>query len=365
MPEAVARCAAVAVVPHLDPQLVRPVADDHVRVAGVRVLQRVGQALLDDPIRREVDPARKRERLTVDVQLDGQPGAADLVEQRVEAVKPGLRHKLRFLTVASHRGQKASHLGQRHAPGALHALERIAVLVERLGQLVPDGADLEHHHADGVGDDVVELARDPRALLRHRDARCCLTLALGPDRTFLGCLGLVGALAQGVAGEPGDDEPKGDEDELAGRRRVGDVVDDDDDPEGDDGEAEARLQAAPQISEHERGRQPHDAEAPDERNQESVVERDRRGQHPVGRRPAEGEPPPREDRRDEDHQQEHGEPQVRRRCARRIATDDKLQHAGDRQKRDQGVHPVRPREILESGHTLKVLQVFPRRLLPE
>ena len=219
--EAVARCAAVAVVPYLDPQLVRPVADDHVRVARVRVPQCVGQALLDDPIRREVDSARKRERLTVDVQLDGQPGAADLVQQRVEAVQPGLRHELHFLTVASHRRQEASHLGQGHAPGALDALERIAVLVERIGQLVPDGADLEHHHADCVGDDVVELARDPRALLRHRDPRCCLTVAFGPDRAFLGGLGLVGALTQGVAGEPGDDEPKGDEDEVAGRRRAG------------------------------------------------------------------------------------------------------------------------------------------------
>ena len=44
---------------------------------------------------------------------------------------------------------------------------------------MPDGADLEHHHADGVGDDVVQLARDARALLGHGDPGGRLALALG------------------------------------------------------------------------------------------------------------------------------------------------------------------------------------------
>ena len=90
-----------------------------------------------------------------------------------------------------------------------------------VGQLVPHGADLEDHHADGVGDDVVELARDPRALLRHRDPRRGLTLPLGLGRACLRRLGLLGSLAQRVAGEPGDPEPERDEDEVAGRRVPG------------------------------------------------------------------------------------------------------------------------------------------------
>jgi membrane protease YdiL (CAAX protease family) len=52
---------------------------------------------------------------------------------------------------------------------------------------VPDGADLENHHADGVRDDVVELTRDPRALFCHRDARSRLSVALvaaPDDRNF-------------------------------------------------------------------------------------------------------------------------------------------------------------------------------------
>ena len=77
-----------------------------------------------------------------------------------------------------------------------------------VGKLVPDGADLEHHHADRVGDDVVELARDPRALLGDGDARRRLALPLGLRRTLLGRLGLLGALAQGEAGEPADREQR-------------------------------------------------------------------------------------------------------------------------------------------------------------
>ena len=92
--------------------------------------------------------------------------------------------------------EEPAHLGERRAPGLLDAPERLAVLGERVGELVPDGADLEHHHADRVGDDVVELARDPRALLRDGDARRRLALALGLDRALLRRLGLLGALAQ-------------------------------------------------------------------------------------------------------------------------------------------------------------------------
>jgi hypothetical protein len=194
VPEAVTRRVALAVVAYLDLQLVRPIADDHVRVAGVRVLERVCQALLDDAIRREVEPTWQWERLAVHVQLDGEPGAADLVQERVEAVEAGLRRELRLLAVAAHRGQQAPHLGERHAAGTLDAGERIAVLRERVGELVPDGADLEDHHAHCVGDDVVELACDPRALLRHRDAGRGFALALRLGGARFRCLGLLCAL---------------------------------------------------------------------------------------------------------------------------------------------------------------------------
>ena len=86
---------------------------------------------------------------------------------------------------------------------------------------MPDGADLEHHHAHGVGDDVVELTGDPRTLLGHRDACSRLALALGVDGAFFRRFGLLGTLTQCVARDPGDHEPEGNEDVVADRRGPG------------------------------------------------------------------------------------------------------------------------------------------------
>ena len=54
------------------------------------------------------------------------------------------------------------------------ASEVAVVAVDRFG--------LEHHHAHGVADDVVELACDAGALIGHRDACRRLSLALGERR---------------------------------------------------------------------------------------------------------------------------------------------------------------------------------------
>ena len=178
-------------------QLVGPVAHRHVGVAGAGVLERVGQALLHDPVRRQVDrragagTARRR-------RAAGRAGPARPTSSSSEsrASRPGWGTSSTLVAVAAHRGEQAAHLGQRRAPGLLDAAERVAVLAERVGELVPDGADLQHHHADGVGDDVVELARDPRTLLGHRDPRGRVPLPLGLGRAHLRRLGLLGPLAE-------------------------------------------------------------------------------------------------------------------------------------------------------------------------
>src|SRR4029453_14348919 len=79
--EAVALRAPLAVVPPLNRQLVRPIANGHVRVAGMRMLERIRQAFLDDAISGEVNPPREREGLAVHMESDGQPGTADLAQQ--------------------------------------------------------------------------------------------------------------------------------------------------------------------------------------------------------------------------------------------------------------------------------------------
>ena len=251
------------------------------------------------------------------------------------------------------------------AAGPLDAFERIPVLGEHLRELVSDGADLEHHHADGVGDDVVELPGDPCALLGDGDACGGLALALGPGGAFFRRFGLLGTLAQGVARDPSDHEPEGNEDEDAGRLIARDVVDDDHDADEHDDQANTRLHGAPQVPEQERACQPDDAEAADERKQQSVDERERRGQEPVGRRSGEGKAPTCEQRQHENRHRRYGEPQRRGRRARRVASDDELEHARDRQERDQQLEPVLTREVSDPAHELKVLQALPLRLLPE
>ena len=93
---------------------------------------------------------------------------------------------------------------ERRAAGPFDVPERVAVLRELVGQPVPHRADLEHHDADRVRDDVVQLACDPRALLGDRDAGGRLAFAFGLVRPRLGGFGLRGSLAQREADEPAD-----------------------------------------------------------------------------------------------------------------------------------------------------------------
>ncbi len=113
---------------------------------------------------------------------------------------------------------------------------------------MPDGADLEDHHADGVGDDVVELARDAGALLGHGEAGGRLPLALGVVRPDLRRLGPLDALAHGEAGEPADREQQRGEEQLA-RVVARIVVHDDRGPAEHDRQAIARLDGVAQVAE--------------------------------------------------------------------------------------------------------------------
>jgi hypothetical protein len=188
------------------------------------------------------------------VHVHGQPGSAHLLQQRIEAGERRLRRELEPV-VAAHRPEQPAHLRERPPPGLLDVPERVAVLFELVRQAVAHGAHLEDHDAQGVGDDVVQLPRDPHALLCDRDARRRLPLALRLPRALLGRVGLRGALAQGEAGEPGDRDEERDEDELARRvRRV--VVHDDRRAAHCHGEADPRLGAVGEVPEQERRREP-------------------------------------------------------------------------------------------------------------
>ena len=68
------------------------------------------------------------------------------------------------LAVAQQAEQPA-HLAERLLAGVLDDVERVARLVELVVEHAPAAARLQDDDADRVGDDVVQLARDPRALL--------------------------------------------------------------------------------------------------------------------------------------------------------------------------------------------------------
>jgi hypothetical protein len=65
--------------------------------------------------------------------------------------------------------------------------------------------------------------------------------------------------------------------------RPRDIVDDRQGAPEDDGKADPRLPVVAQVPEQERRGQPDDPDAADERDEQSVDERQRRGDEPVGR----------------------------------------------------------------------------------
>ena len=108
------RCGAArtAVVLDLDVERPHQVADRDPGSSTTGVLQRVGQALLDDPIRRELEPRIQRPPRALDRQLDGEARTPNLFDQRVQPIEPGKRLSAR----RPRRGSRACD-ACRSAPG--------------------------------------------------------------------------------------------------------------------------------------------------------------------------------------------------------------------------------------------------------
>ena len=203
-----------------------PYCDGHLGLAAAGVLEGVGEPLLHDAVRREVEGARQRDRLTVHLEPHGEPRGAYVVHQ-ASAGRPardpaGARAGRRPAACAPSR-RRISASAVRPACSTFCEASPSSVAVRHP---VAHRPHLQDHHADRVGDDVVELARDPAALLGHRHPGRRLPLPLGAQRALLRGLGPLGPLPQRVADEPADREEDRGEDEVAGRAcRV--VVDDD------------------------------------------------------------------------------------------------------------------------------------------
>ena len=114
-------------------------------------------------------------------------------DQGADAHQRGLRRQCQLLVAAAQDAEQAAQLTERLAPGVLDGGDRCAraLGIGRDGAL--GGGGLDEHDRDVVGDDVVQLARDPGSLAEHRRL-----LALGAVVLDLACL-LVEAAVERVA----------------------------------------------------------------------------------------------------------------------------------------------------------------------
>jgi hypothetical protein len=226
---------------------------------------------------------------------------------------------------------------------------------------VPDGPDLQHHDADRVRDDVVELAGDPHAFLGHGDARRHLALALGVAHAFLGLKGLHGVLALRQAAEPGERERRRHQQNL-GERAGGVVEHDDCCAAGDDGEADAALALVAQRTDQERGDHPGGVHASRGHDEATVEEGQRRRQQPQRRRRQKRRAAAREQRQHDRHRRQGGDFRRGTRGVRIVAAQ---HHLDDGRNRGQHDHEIQAMPSREPLHDATVLLTAPPRLLPE
>ena len=166
------------VVGDLDLEHLRRPAQDDPRPAAAAVLERVGQALLHERKAVRSTPGASGAGSALDAQLHVEPGVARARDEGAEALERGCgewsaswpsgrRMPSGGASRSAPRDRSASTRAQRADRGVGVAVEHAA---RRAG--------LHDHDRDRVRDDVVQLARDPHALARHRVALALAALAL-------------------------------------------------------------------------------------------------------------------------------------------------------------------------------------------
>ena len=187
------------VPPHIDDahrQRVAVVADVDRRARAVRMLQRVRERLLDDPVRRELDTGIEPPRLPLDRELHGQPRRSHGLDQGTQLVEPRHRRQCGGLGVAlvrAGRGGRAAaedtehspHVAQGQSTRRVDRIDRLACVRRSKLERPTRGTGLDDDDAHVMGHDVMELAGDPFAFVRDRQARLCLPIRLGASRPIL------------------------------------------------------------------------------------------------------------------------------------------------------------------------------------
>ena len=191
-----------------DPELdrVAVVGHAHRRAARARVADDVDQRLLEDPEGGSVDARRERALVALDLQLDAQPSRLDARDQGAEPRERRLWRQRELLVAAPQYAEQPAQLVERLAPGHLDGGDRAARPLGIARGGAPRGLGLHEHDRHVVGDDVVQLARDPRALLEDGRALALRAVALDLGRLHVQAVVELVARAQHAAADGRDAE---------------------------------------------------------------------------------------------------------------------------------------------------------------
>jgi hypothetical protein len=344
VPAAVAAADSVAVVAdgHLDVPV--DVADGHVRLRRLRVLDRVRQAFLYEPVRGHVDSRRKLHRLAFDQQLDGQAGLARLGDELVDLLEARLGGERGRLFGPAEDADHSPHLGERLAPGLLDDEQRLELLLLVGPEQAAHGRCLHGHHADAVPDDVVELARDPRPLIGNGEHGLLLALLLRPSCQLLGLVDFPDLAAERKSDDPGDREGDPVPAEVSPMPRG--IVARDDRPDADH-ECEAGDRQGPPRQDAEEEADTERLYEPDDvvRHEPAVDERARADGDADGHQRSDRVAPAREQREAHGEDGKHVEPKGPSWPVHPVMhANGRARDPGADQRHDQGVEPVAARE---------------------
>ena len=154
-----------------------PARSAHARARGLPAGAATrSEALLENPVGREVEARGKVDWVAVDAEIDLEARVPGLLDEPVEVVQPRSGGTRRGVVAVSEHAEHAPHLGQRLASDPLDHEERLALALLVRRQEPPHSRGLHDHHADRVRDHVVQLAGDPRSLVC--DGLGCESLAL-------------------------------------------------------------------------------------------------------------------------------------------------------------------------------------------
>lgn len=112
---------ATAVVDDLELDVIGRVAHEHLGLGRAGVLERVRQGFLDDAERTEVDAGRQGLGVALDLELNGKPRLAYLLDEQVDALKRRLRAERAGLLGLTQDPEQPPDLGQRLATHLLDA----------------------------------------------------------------------------------------------------------------------------------------------------------------------------------------------------------------------------------------------------